>query len=182
MATADELHERQRRFEAPRSARGWQVAWGVLLIVSGVLAMVLPGVAAFATALLFAWLLVIGGVSELAYAIHTRAQQGFGWKLASGVLTLLLGIFIVFAPLAGVASLALLVGAFFFAGGITRTVLAFKLKPARGWGWVLADGLLSIVIAVLIAIGWPASSIAFIGLLAGFWLIWTGVWRILLRG
>jgi len=180
MATAKEL-PRDGRFGPPARASGWHVAWGVLLVVSGVLAVVMPGVAAFATALLFAWLLVIGGVSELAYAIHTRSQQGFGWKLASGVLTLGLGIVIVFAPLAGVASLALLVGAFFFAGGITRTVLAFKLRPARGWGWVLADGLFSIVIAGLIAIGWPASSIAFIGLLTGFWLIWTGLWRILLR-
>ncbi len=181
MATANELHERERRFRPPASASGWQVAWGVLLIVSGALALVMPGVAAFATALLFAWLLVVGGVSELAYAVQTRSQPGFGWKLASGLLTLALGMVIVFAPLAGVVSLALLVGAFFFAGGITRTVLAFKLKPVSGWGWVLADGLLSIVIAVSIAVGWPASSIAFIGLLTGFWLIWTGLWRILLR-
>ena len=87
-----------------------------------------------------------------------------------------------FAPVAaGVASLAMLVGAFLFVGGITRIALAFKLKPQRGWGWVLFDGLLSVVIAALIAFGWPESSVAFIGLLAGFWLIWAGLWRILLR-
>jgi uncharacterized membrane protein HdeD (DUF308 family) len=82
---------------------------------------------------------------------------------------------------ADVASLALLVGGFLFAGGIARTLLAIQLKPARGWGWVLVDGLLSIVIAGLIAIGWPENSIAFIGLLTGVWLIWAGAWRIMLR-
>jgi uncharacterized membrane protein HdeD (DUF308 family) len=180
MATANETDAQERRFR-PAPASGWEIALGVLLIISGVLAMVLPGVAALATALLFAWVLVFGGGCEVAYAFQTRAQNGFGWKLASGFLTLVLGIAILVVPLAGVASLALLVGAFLFAGGIARTALAFKLKPARGWGWVLFDGLLSIVVAVLIAIGWPENSFAFIGLLTGLWLIWAGVWRILLR-
>ena len=180
MATANRPDAPEPRFlTAPAS--GWEVAWGLLLIVSGVLAMVMPGVAALATALVFAWLLVVGGVCEVAYAVQTRGQQGFGWKLASGILTLVLGIAVLVVPLAGVASLALLVGGFLFAGGITRTALAFKLKPAGGWGWVLFDGLLSIVLAVLIAIGWPESSLSFIGLLTGLWLIMAGLWRIMLR-
>lgn len=180
MATANRPGGRERRYiSAPAS--GWEVAWGLLLIVAGVLAMAIPGVAALATALIFAWLLVVGGACEVAYAVQTRDQQGFGWKLASGILTLVLGIAILVVPLAGVASLALLVGGFLFAGGITRTALAFKLKPAGGWGWVLFDGLLSIVLAVLIAIGWPESSLAFIGVLTGLWLIMAGLWRIMLR-
>ena len=130
---------------------------------------------------MFGWLLVMSGVFEIVYAIHTRGHDGFGWKLASGILTLLLGLAVVIVPLAGVASLALLVGAFLFAGGIARTVLSFRLRPRSGWGWVLFDGLLSIGLALLIVIGWPASSLAFIGLLTGFTLISTGVWRIMLR-
>lgn len=160
---------------------GWQLAWGVLLIVSGILAVLMPGIAALATALVFAWLLIFGGGCEIAYAIQTRANEGFVWKLASGILTLVLGLAILILPVAGVASLALLVGAFLFVAGITRTALAFRLKPRRGWGWVLFDGLLSIGLAVLIAIGWPGSSLAFIGLLTGFTLIATGIWRIMLR-
>ena len=160
---------------------GWQIAWGVLLIIAGVLAVAMPGVAALATAIVFAWLLIIGGVCEIAYAIQTRARPGFGWKLASGILTLVLGIAILVMPLAGVASLALLVGGFLFVGGVTRCMLAFRMRPQRGWGWVLFDGLLSIVIAILIWVGWPQSSLAFIGLLTGFTLIMTGIWRIALR-
>jgi uncharacterized membrane protein HdeD (DUF308 family) len=93
----------------------------------------------------------------------------------------MLGIAILVLPLAGVASLALLVAAFLFAGGITRTALAFRFKPRRGWGWVLFDGLLSIGLAILIAIGWPQSSLAFVGLLTGFTLISAGIWRTMLR-
>jgi uncharacterized membrane protein HdeD (DUF308 family) len=163
------------------SGSGWQVVWGVLLILSGVLAVLMPGIAALATALIFAWLLIFGGAFEIVYAVQTRSRNGFGWKLASGILTLALGIAILIVPLAGVASLALMVGAFLFAGGITRTMLAFRMKPQSGWGWILFDGLLSIAVAILIAVGWPQSSLAFIGLLTGFSLIATGIWRIVLR-
>jgi uncharacterized membrane protein HdeD (DUF308 family) len=160
---------------------GWQLAWGVLLIVAGILAVAMPALAALATALVFAWLLIFGGGCEIAYAIQTRGKDGFGWRLASGILTLVLGLAILVIPIAGVASLALLVGGFLFASGVVRTMLAFRLKPRHGWAWVLFDGLLSIAVAILIAIGWPQSSLAFIGLLTGFSLIATGIWRILLR-
>lgn len=160
------------------TGRGWQVLWGVLLIVAGVLALLMPAVAALATALLFGWLLLFSGIFELVHAFQTRHREGFGWRLASGILTFVLGLAIVFLPIAGVASLALLVGAFLFAGGIARTVLAFGIKPLKGWGWVLFDGVLSIIVAVLIAIGWPASSIGLIGFLTGFTLIFGGLWRL----
>ncbi|MCD6679382.1 MAG: DUF308 domain-containing protein [Burkholderiaceae bacterium] len=158
--------------------RGWQVLWGALLIVAGVLALLMPAVAALATALLFGWLLLFSGIFELVHAFQTRHREGFGWRLASGILTFVLGLAIVFLPIAGVASLALLVGAFLFAAGIARTVLAFGIKPLKGWGWVLFDGVLSIIVAVVIAIGWPASSIGLIGFLTGFTLVFGGLWRL----
>ena len=179
MANANEIIA-PRSQAVVASGNGWQVAWAVLLIICGILAVAMPGVAALATALVFGWLLIFGGGCEMAYAIQTRDKEGFSWKLASGILTLVLGIAILVLPLAGVASLALLVGAFLLAGGITRTALAFRFKPQRGWGWILFDGILSIGLAILIAIGWPQSSLAFIGLLTGFTLISTGIWRIML--
>jgi uncharacterized membrane protein HdeD (DUF308 family) len=162
--------------------RGWSIAWGVLLIVAGILAIVMPEIAALATALTLAWLLAFAGIVEIVHAFQTRARSGFGWKLAAGVITLILGICILLFPIAGIATLALWIGAFLFAGGIVRLILAFRVRPAKGWGWVLFDGILSIVIGVLIAWGWPASSIAFIGLLTGFWLLFSGFWRIMLDG
>lgn len=165
----------------PAGRRGWQIVWGMVLIACGILAVLMPEIAALATAVVFAWLLIVGGIGEIAYAAHTRTQAGFGWKLASGILTLVLGIAILVVPVAGVASLALLVGAFLFVTGISRTMLGWRVRPHRGWGWIVFDGLLSIVIAILIALGWPQSSLAFIGLLTGFTLIITGLWRLMLR-
>lgn len=176
----DKIHEIKDAGSRPASGHGWQVAWGVLLIIAGILAVLMPGIAALATALVFGWVLLFAGGFEIAYAFQTSHRAGFGWKLAAGVLTLLLGIGILIVPLAGIASLALLVGAFLFAGGIARIVLALRLKPRYGWGWVLFDGVLSIVLAILIAVGWPQSSLALIGLLTGFSLLSSGIWRIML--
>lgn len=164
------------------AAGGWDVTWGVLLIIGGVLAVVMPEVAAFATTLVFGGLLILCGAFELGYAIQTRQRGGFGWKLTSGILTLLLGLLIVAFPLSGAVSLGLLVGAFLLVGGVTRTAFAFQLKPVSGWGWVVFDGALSIALAILILIGWPGSSLVVIGVLTGLWLISAGTWRILLRG
>jgi uncharacterized membrane protein HdeD (DUF308 family) len=162
--------------------RGWSIFWGILLIITGILALIMPGVAALATVLVLAWLLVFAGIFEIVHAFQNRHRQGFGWKLAAGIITLLLGLSMLFFPIAGIATLALWIGAFIFAGGIVRLILAFRVRPARGWGWVLFDGILSIIIGVLIAWGWPATSIGFIGLLTGFWLLFSGFWRIMLDG
>jgi uncharacterized membrane protein HdeD (DUF308 family) len=178
MTTADAGSAGTLRRAAP--GRGWQIACGVVLIVFGVLAVLMPAVAALATAIVFAWVLILSGAFELAYAIRARAEPRFGWKLAIGALTLLLGIALLVVPIAGIASLALLVGGFLFVSGATRFMLAWRMRPLRGWGWVLFDALLSIALAILIGIGWPASSLAIIGLLTGFTLISSGVWRLAL--
>jgi uncharacterized membrane protein HdeD (DUF308 family) len=160
--------------------RGWSIAWGILLIVIGILALLMPAIAALATALTLAWLLVFAGIVEIVHAFQMRRTRGYGWQLAAGIVTLILGLWILFFPIAGIATLALWIGAFLFVGGIVRLILAFRLKPAKGWEWVLLDAVVSIIIGILIAWGWPASSIPFIGLLTGFWLLFSGIWRITL--
>ncbi|HUJ00152.1 MAG TPA: HdeD family acid-resistance protein [Usitatibacter sp.] len=167
---------------SPRAREnGWRLACGLLLIVAGILAILMPGIAALSAALVLGWILLIGGGIEIAYAIQTRALGHFGWKLTSGILDLVLGIAILVLPLAAVASLGLLIGAFLFVGGIARVVLSFRARPMRGWGWVLLDGILSILLAILIAIGWPGSSVVIIGIMLGIWLLSAGAWRIALR-
>ena len=163
-----------------RKAGGWVIVWGVLLILAGIVAIFVPAAAAIATALLLAWLFVFAGIVQLVYAIHQRAHEGFAWKLLSALATLALGIAMLLFPIASIASLALLIGAFMLASGISSVMLAWNLRPKAGWGWVMFDGLLSIVIAILIASGWPQNSIGFVGILVGFCMISGGVWRIML--
>jgi len=164
----------------PKRAARWVTILGIVMIVAGFLAVLAPGPAALAATLFFGAMFIIGGAAEIAHAIATRNEDGFGWKLFSGIAMLVLGVLFAAFPIAGIATLALFVGALLFAHGVASGMLAFKLKPKQGWGWVLFDAIVSIVLAILIAIGWPSSSIGFIGLLTGFSLITAGVWRIML--
>ena len=132
-----------------RKTGTWVIVWGVLLIVTGFLAILQPAIAALAFELLLGWLLVFAGIVQIVYAIQERGKDGFGLKILSAILTLLLGIFLLVRPVAGIASIALLIGAFMLASGVSSVMLAFKVKPRQGWGWVLFDGILSIVIAAV---------------------------------
>jgi uncharacterized membrane protein HdeD (DUF308 family) len=163
-----------------RKAGGWVMVWGVLLIIAGILAVLEPPIAALAAEFLLAWLFVFAGCVQIVYAFHQRGEPGFRLKFLSAVLTLLLGIFMFLRPGLGIASIALLIGGFMLASGVSSVMLAFSLKPKAGWGWVLFDGALSIVIALMIASGWPQSSIGFVGVLVGVVMIYGGIWRIML--
>lgn len=158
----------------------WVTLWGVLLIITGIIAITQPVVAALGFSLVLAWIFVFAGVVEAVYAFHQRSEPGFAWKVLAAVATLALGVIMLVNPIASIATLALVIGAFIFASGISSVMLAIRIKGNKGWGWVLFDGALSIVLAVLIAMGWPENSIKFIGILVGICLISGGFWRIVL--
>jgi uncharacterized membrane protein HdeD (DUF308 family) len=163
-----------------RSAARWVTILGIVMIVAGFLAVLAPGPAALAATIFLGVMFFIGGVAEVAHAVATREHAGFGWKLLSGIAMIVLGALFAIFPIPGIAALALIVGGLLFAHGIGSTMVALKWRPRRGWGWILFDGILSIVLAILVAAGWPESSIPIIGLLVGFSLISTGMWRIML--
>jgi membrane protein HdeD len=159
---------------------GWSLALGVLLVIAGVLALIFPVIAAVTAALYVGWFAIIAGVIAIIVAIRTRNEPQFGWRLAVGVLYVALGLLLVANPIAGAASLALLVGALMAASGVVEIMLAFRHKPKTGWGWLLADGIVSLVFAVMIAVGWPLGSLVLIGYLVGFQIITCGIARIAL--
>src|SRR5690606_26044025 len=92
-----------------------------------------------------------------------------------GVLMLLVGISLIFNPLAGMVSLTLLVALLFLVVGVVKVMYAFSLRPVGGWGWVLASGLLSLVLGVMILANFPWSAVSVLGILLGVELVSNGV-------
>jgi uncharacterized membrane protein HdeD (DUF308 family) len=159
---------------------GWSLALGVLLVIAGIMALLYPVVASITAALYIGWFALLAGVITIVVAVRTRAEPDFGWRVAMGVVYLGLGFLLVNNPLAAAASLALLVGALMVASGMVEIMLAMRRKPRAGWGWLLANGILSIVLAIMIAVGWPMGSLILIGYLVGFQIITCGIARIAL--
>ena len=152
------------------------IAGGVTFGVLGVLAIVLPGIASATIDILVGWLLVSAGVVGLSITrrlADVPSWRGIGW--VSG-LTLMAGLLLVLYPFAGAEALTLPLVALFTVEG--AAMVAFGLRVRRrlpGGTWLVLNGLGSIVVAVLIVLGWPETARWAIGMLVGVNLLTTGI-------
>jgi uncharacterized membrane protein HdeD (DUF308 family) len=153
---------------------GWLLGLGILLAVLGVLLIAAPVLGTLAVDLLVAWFLIIGGVAQVVHAFMEKAWRGFLLELASGVLFLVVGGLLLYRPLAGAQALTLFLAAFLLVEGIVRIAMALRLRPAQGWGWLLFDGILAVILALLIWAQWPSSALWVLGLLVGINFLFTG--------
>jgi uncharacterized membrane protein HdeD (DUF308 family) len=161
-------------------ASGWSVAWGVLLIVFGTLAVGSPLVAAVAVNAVIAWLIVLGGAVHLVMAFHARGAGSVIWRALVGLAYIVFGGYLLMHPLLGVASLTLVLASLFLIEGVLDIVLYARLRPANGAGWLLLDGLVTLLLSLLIWVHWPSSSIWAIGTLVGVSMIMSGVARVMM--
>lgn len=147
----------------------------VICIVGGFLALLNPFGATVFAVTLAGWVFLIQGVIQVIHAFRVRDWSGFIWSLGIGVLSLLVGVVLVADPLAGAIPLTLLVAVLFLATGVAKAMFAIALRPASGWVWVLASGLVSVVLGVMILAGLPATATTILGLLLGIELVSNGV-------
>jgi uncharacterized membrane protein HdeD (DUF308 family) len=158
-----------------RRASAWSIAWGVLLIILGILAISSPLLAAVAVSLVIAWLIMFAGAVHVVLAFHTHRAGSVIWKLLVGLAYVLLGAYLIAHPLLGVASLTLVLASLFLIEGILDIILFFRMRPLRGSSWVLMDGIITLLLGLLIYIHWPSSSAWAIGTLVGVSMMISGV-------
>jgi uncharacterized membrane protein HdeD (DUF308 family) len=96
------------------------------------------------------------------------------WGLAEAALALIAGAIMVIFPLEGALGLTFFLSAWFAANGIVLIAAAVRLRPAPGWGWVLADGVVSLILGLLIAVSLPSSAAWAVGLIVGVNLVVWG--------
>jgi uncharacterized membrane protein HdeD (DUF308 family) len=158
---------------------GWLLALSLLMIVLGVFAIGAPVVATIAVQLMLGWLLVIGGIAQGIHAFMVQRWGGFLLQLLSAALYLVIGILLLVNPVEGALALTIVLAVYLIVEGIFKIVMALRVRDHRGWGWVLASGVLSLVLGVMIWAQWPAAGLWVIGLLVGIQLLFTG-WSMLM--
>lgn len=164
--------------ETLRKFRLWFKIYGVVLILLGAAAILLPGIATLATTIMVGWLLIASGVFGLVSVFSAGSSSpGFWWNLLTAILFVLAGGVLLWNPIAGVFTLTIVVAAYMLATGFTKIVMAFHYKSAipRAWGWVLLSALVDIALGAIIVAGLPGSAVWVIGLLVGINLLFTGV-------
>jgi len=159
---------------------GFSIGLSVLMIVAGLLAIVLPQVAGIAISLLVAWLLIFSGGAHLVFAWHTRTGGGAVWELLLGILYIVIGVYILMNPVAGLATLTFALAIYLFFEAVLEFAMGFKLRPLPGSGWLLFDGIVTLILAVLIWRTWPSSTEWVIGTLVGISMLFSGTSRLML--
>lgn len=172
--------ERSHGYTLPKwkaSPRTWFILEGVALTLLGVLAFALPLAAGLAAALVFGWLLILGGAVSLAALVRTRRHADVAWRLVSALAAVVAGVLALVYPWVGAWTLALLAAAYFFVTGVALAMVAVKLKRIQtpGWYWLLAPAAVDLALGVLAVFIAPVAAPLFIGYLVGLDLMFSGL-------
>ena len=159
---------------------GWLLVLGVVEIVAGCIAIAVPVIASLAAVAIFGALLLVTAILQLVHAFQVRAWPRSAWYGLGGLLYAVAALLVIAYPLGGALTLAVLIGILFIVDGALRVAFGMSARPAIGWGWLVAGGVCSLTVGVILLLGWPATALWATGLLLGINLIFAGSTRITL--
>jgi uncharacterized membrane protein HdeD (DUF308 family) len=157
-----------------RRHAGLLLLQAVLLILAGLFAFVYPLLSSFAVSWMLGWVLIAAGLVQAVSLVAAGRVPNFWLQLVSAVLAVVTGVIFVRDPGLGVATLALLLVVYFMVEGIAKIALALTVRPLRNWGWVLASGILGVLIALFLILN-PLLSLLALGFFIGFQLVAEGI-------
>ncbi len=160
--------------ETKRSA-GWVTFLGILILIFGILAIGSPLITGLSVTIIVGVMITVTGISQVIHAFKLRFKQGLIIKIIMGLLSVLVGIYLMVRPLQGLLGITLILGVFFILDGIGGIAMAFDFRPDKGWGWVLFSGLTSVALGVLVFVQWPFSGIWLIGVMLGIRMLNAGL-------
>ena len=150
---------------------------GILLLVLGLVAIVIPPLATLAVTILFGWLFLLSGVVGLVTTFWMRSAPGFWWSLASAALAILAGGYLLAQPIAGALSLTVVLIAFFIIEGVASVMFALEHRRELSgqWGFMLVSGIVDLVLSVMLIAGLPSTAVWALGLLVGINMVFGGM-------
>jgi uncharacterized membrane protein HdeD (DUF308 family) len=149
---------------------------GVLLVLLGLGALVVPALASLAVTIFLGWVFLVSGAVGLALTIWARPTPGFWWSLLSALLAIGAGAILLARPAQGTLTLTIILAIYFLLEGIFT--IAYALEHRRGlserWGWMLGSGIVDLILAAVILAKLPGSADWVLGLLVGIDLVFGG--------
>ena len=149
---------------------------GIVLVALGSAAILLPGIASLTVALFLGWLFLLGGIVGLVATVVGRRAPGFWWSLVSAIVSVIAGCYLVFWPVGGTISLTFVLAVFLIVDGALTIFFAIdhRRQLSRRWGFLLANGVLDILLAGVIVLALPTSAVWALGLIVGIDLVFGG--------
>jgi len=162
-----------------KKASGWSIVLGILMMLAGVVAMLEPELSGLVITLVIGWSAIFNGVAQIVYAFHTHGGWHKTVEIILGIIYVIAGGYLLVFPGVGLVTLTLILACFLLVYGIFALVLAFRMRPHKGWGWVLFDAIVTVLLGLLIWIHWPGSSMVIVGTLFGISIFISGVTRLM---
>ena len=149
---------------------------GIVLVVLGILAVIIPVVATIAVTIFLGWLFLISGIVGLVTTFWARHAPGFWWSLLSAALAIAAGLVLLAWPVSGAVSLTLLLIVFFTIEGVLTLMYALEHKKELSgrWGWMIVSGVIDLILAAIILAGLPGTAEWALGLLVGINMLFGG--------
>jgi uncharacterized membrane protein HdeD (DUF308 family) len=180
MATVSPAQGLRGPLSAAKKITGWYIATAVLLIVLGIFAIIEPGVAGLGVTLLIGWLLVFGAFTHLIAAFKGGGAKQVIFQVLVGVVYLIGGLYFVTHPLLAIGTLTLVLASVILVEAVLEIISYFRLKTENSAsGWILLNGIITLLLGGLIWFHWPSSSAWAIGILVGVNLLMTGMTRLM---
>lgn len=151
------------------------MAWSIVLILVGLFALALPWEASLGVAILVAVMVVVAGIARLLRGILGAGTQHRAGQMVIGIIYLLAGLYLFSRPGLTLLSLTLVLAALFIVQGVLALAGWSLLRRVRGAGWLLADGVIAIILGILIGVHWPGSAVWTVGTLLGINLLVSGI-------
>lgn len=165
---------------AVRRHRGLFLFEGILLLALGVLAVLVPAIASVAATIFFGWILLISGIVGLFTTFRGRQLPGFWWSLVSALIGIAAGVLLLGWPVQGTFSLTSVLIAFLLIEGAVSIFYALEHRTGTSrWGYMLASGVVDLVLGLILFAGLPGTAVWALGLLIGVNMIFGG-WALIL--
>jgi uncharacterized membrane protein HdeD (DUF308 family) len=170
-----EIREMQQRMQEFLKVH-WKffLAEGAFFIILGIAAIIVPQIFTIAIALFIGWLLLLGGIVQIARAVRFIAMPGFNLWIFIGILQVIIGYYLIAQPAKGALTLTMLMTLFFAMEGIAKISLAFMMRPLAHWVWVFFSGFTALMLSVVVWAGWPGTAAWVLGMLLGINMIFLG--------
>lgn len=153
---------------------------GIIFIAVGIWSIMTPASTYLSLALLFSVTFFVAGLFEIIYSISYRKQlDGWGWSLASGILSFIIGVLLLIYPQVSILTLPLFVGfvVLFHSSMAIAWSIEFKKYKVSNWGWLLFAGILGVIFSFLLLMN-PLIAGLTVAVFTGVALISIGIFHI----
>src|SRR5262245_24854332 len=161
-------------------ASTWSIVLSVLIMIAGFLAIAVPYIAGITFTFIVGWMLIFAGVLHFVFAFQSGQAKMVIWQVLLAIVYGFIGVYVLQHPVAGLVGLTFAIATYLVVEAALETVASFQLRPAPGSGWLLFDGIVTFILALMIYSTWPSSSAWAVGILVGISMLFSGISRLML--